>query len=177
MINKPIEVTGVEVEYPISISDTGKISYKKAEKVYLVSNPSTKNAYKNKHDLALLKIDTEIKDFLSLNVENPKVGDASNVIGFTMRTARLEENKKKYNYEDANYDLRVSTGSVQEIDSDSTFLTNADGGPGNSGSATLDDKGNVIGVYFGATANGLVDPTNVRRRHILIKSVRDFFKL
>ena len=176
-INKPIEITGVDIEYPISISTNGDIIYKKAQKVFLISNPSTGTAYKGKHDLALLKIETEASHYLELKEESTKEGDSLNLVGFTMRTGRKTENLKKYNYKDAQYDLRISSGKFVKLDSDSTFLSSTDGGPGNSGSATVDDEGSLVGIYFGATANGIVDPSNSLRRNVLSSSIIKFFEL
>ncbi len=107
--------------------------------------------------------------------EFPNVDERIFVLGFTMRTARLEENKKKYKYEDAHYDLRVSCGKILEFDSDSTFLSSADGGPGNSGSLTVNEKGEIVGIYYGSTGNGIVDPKGIKRRHVSIKAAKILF--
>ena len=177
VIDQPVEIKGLEVEYPVAIDEDLNITYKKAEKVYLVSNPSAQLAYRDKHDLALLRVEYETDNFLPLSPTNPPIGEEILNIGFTMRTQRLQASKERFDYEDANYDLRISKGEVLEEESPSSFLSDCDAGPGNSGSATLDKNGELVGIYFGSKGNGIVDPSNIKRRHIYSKAVKEFFQI
>ena len=81
-----------------------------------------------------------------------------------MRSARSKESKELFQYQDANYDLRVSSGLVVKKEATS-FLTDCDGGPGSSGSMTIDTSGRVVGVYCGSLGNGICDAKGVLRRH------------
>lgn len=177
VINTPVKITGLEVEVATSVNERGELQYLKCENVYLISNPSKKEAYGSKLDLALLKVDLKTDSFIPLSSKKSVVGEKLVNVGFTMRTARSEENKKNLNYEDANYDLRVSSGVFLEEESDNSFLSDVDGGPGNSGSATLDSKGELAGLYFGSTGNCLVDFSNGKRRHVYSTSIKDYFNL
>lgn len=177
VINSPIKITGLEVEVATSVNESGELQYLKCENVYLVSNPSKKEAYGSKLDLTLLKVDLETDNFIPLCSKKSVVGEKLLNVGFTMRTARSEESKRTLNYEDANYDLRISSGVYLEEESVNSFLSDVDGGPGNSGSATLNSKGELVGLYFGSTGNCLVDFSKGKRRHVYSTSIKDYFDL
>lgn len=177
VINSPIKITGLEVEIAISLDDKGELIYRKCKNVYLISNPSKKEAYGSRLDLTLLKVDLQTDNFISLCSNKTEIGEKLVNVGFTMRTARSKESKRALNYEDANYDLRLSSGVCLEEESENSFLSDVDGGPGNSGSATLNSEGELVGLYFGSTGNCLMDFSKGKRRHVYSKSIKEYFNL
>lgn len=176
-INTSVKIIGLEVEVANSINAKGELIYQKCKEVYLISNSSSKEAYGAKLDLALLKVDLKTDNYLSLANDNVAINETVINIGFTMRTARSKENKKEFSYEDGNYDLRISSGTCLEVESDNSFLSDVDGGPGNSGSATINSKGELVGLYYGSTANGIVDFSKGKRRHVYSKAIKNYFEI
>ena len=143
-----------------------KIIYNKASEVFFAGTYSKSDAYGNRQDLALLKINQKTSNYLKVSKIRPQKFDRIYSIGFSMRTARREEKMKLFGYENANYDLRVSCGLVSQSNNENSFLADADGAPGNSGSAAINENGELVGIYCGSTGNGIVDPNKSLRRYV-----------
>ena len=169
---EPVRVKNIEVEILDKIAN-GELIYRKATEVFLVASYSKTDAYGNKKDLALLKISEAGLNFLPISKEAPKRFAKIYSVGFSMRTARKEERKKMLGYADANYDLRVSTGLVTNLEANS-FLADTDGAPGNSGSVGINEQGEIIGIYCGSTGNGIVDPSKSYRRYVNAQHIEKF---
>lgn len=159
-----LPIKNIEVEVLDKIVNNEYI-YRKANEVFLVGSFSKTDSYGNKKDLAILKINEKGLSHLAVTKENPNKFDKIYSVGFSMRTARREDRKKALGYEDANYDLRISTGLITNVEANS-FLADTDGAPGNSGSAAINEHGDLIGIYCGSTGNGIVDPSKSYRRYV-----------
>lgn len=159
-----IPAPSISVEVVSSLSSNLEPSYRKIEEVYLAGSYSSKDAYGNKIDLAVLKIDLKPSNYLDISSKRVALHEKVYSIGFPMRTARSDKSRKYFNYNDANYDLRVSSGLVVKKE-ETNFLTDTDGGPGNSGSMTVDANGDLVGVYCGSVGNGIASFQGVLRRH------------
>lgn len=158
-------IKNIEVEYAVEISDS-EIKYKKANEVYFAGTYSKKDAYGNRLDLAILKINERTSSFLPVANQSVQHSEKIYSVGFSMRTTRKFEQKKLLNYKDASYDLRVSEGTVVKLDGENSFLADTDGAPGNSGSAAINEAGELVGIYCGSTGNGIVDPSKSFRRYV-----------
>lgn len=160
-----ILIKNVEIEYPVHLADN-KIIYNNASEVFFAGTYSKSDAYGNRLDLALLKINQHTPNFLKVSKDHPQKFDRIYSIGFSMRTERREEKMKLLGYENANYDLRVSCGLITQINDENSFLADTDGAPGNSGSAAINENGELVGIYCGSTGNGIVDPIKSLRRYV-----------
>jgi hypothetical protein len=168
-------IKNIEVEYAYEITkDT--IKYKKASEVFLAGTYSKKDAYGNRLDLAILKINEPTQNFIPLAKDSPKKFDQIYSIGFSMRTARKEDKRQLFGYEDASYNLRISSGLVIKIDGENSFLADTDGAPGNSGSAAINSSGELVGIYCGSTGNGIVDPSKSFRRYVNAQKLHGLLK-
>lgn len=172
-----LHVKNIQIEVLDRIENNDFI-YRKVNDVFLVGSFSKADSYGNRKDLALLKINESGLSHLSVSNESPNKFEKIYSIGFSMRTARREDRKRILGYEDANYDLRISTGLVTNLEANS-FLADTDGAPGNSGSAAINEYGELVGVYCGSTGNGIVEPGKSFRRYVkpeyvnhLLNSVR-----
>lgn len=168
-------IKNIEVEYAYGISDL-EIKYKKANEVYFAGTYSKADAYGNRTDLAVLKINEKISGFIPLAKDKVQKSEKIYSVGFSMRTARNEEQKKLFGYEDASYDLRVSSGLVTKLDGENSFLADTDGAPGNSGSAAINEFGELVGIYCGSTGSGIVDPNKSFRRYVHSDKLHNLLK-
>lgn len=163
--SKNILIKNVEIDFAFEISGS-EIKYRKASEVFLAATYSIADAYGKKLDLAILKIKESTPHFLPIAKNPASRFERIFSIGFSMRTSRKEERKKFLGYQDAAYDLRVSSGLITQFDSENSFLADTDGAPGNSGSAAVNDQGELVGIYSGSTGNGIVDPSKSFRRYV-----------
>lgn len=131
----PLKINNIEVEVLMN-TQTNDFVYKKYSDVELIGTFSKLDAYGNKKDLAILKINETQLPFIRPSKSRPFRFEQVYSIGFSMRTARSDERLKLLNYENANYELRISTGLVVKNE-DNTFLADSDGAPGNSGSLAM----------------------------------------
>jgi hypothetical protein len=168
-------IKNIEVEIPTQMLG-GEIKYRKATEVFLAGTYSRTDAFKNRLDLAILKINELTPDFLPITKSIPTESYSIYSIGFSMRTARNEERKKLLGYQDACYDLRVSSGQIVRLDGENSFLADTDGAPGDSGSAAINDNGELVGIYSGSTGNGIVDPSKSFRRYVHSKFLMQLFE-
>lgn len=168
-------IKNIEVEYAYEISEL-EIKYIKACEVYFAGTYSKSDAYGNKIDLAILKINEKVSNYIPLAKENVKLSEKIYSIGFSMRTSRKEQQLNLLGYKDAFYDLRVSSGIVSKLDGENSFLADTDGAPGNSGSAAINENGELIGIYCGSTGNGIVDPTKSLRRYVHSNKLRQLLQ-
>lgn len=162
--NQKLPIKNIEIEVLDKIVNDEFI-YRKAEEIFLVGSFSKTDSYGNKKDLAVLKINEKGLSHLAVVKENPNKFEKIYSVGFSMRTARREDRKKMLGYEDANYDLRISTGLITSVEVNS-FLADTDGAPGNSGSAAINEHGELVGIYCGSTGNGIMDPSKSYRRYV-----------
>lgn len=172
--NDNLLIKNIEIEYPVGISDS-EIQYTTASKVYLAGTYSKKDAYGNRLDLAILKIDEQPLSFLPIAKNSAMESNKIFSLGFSMRTARSESSKSTFGYEDASYDLRISVGEISKLDGENSFLANTDGAPGNSGSAAINEQGELIGIYCGSTGNGIVDSSKSFRRYVSSSKLSQLF--
>jgi S1-C subfamily serine protease len=168
----PLKIKNIEIEVLSEIQGE-RFIYKKFTDVDLIGTFSKTDAYGSKKDLAVLKINANQLSFLKLSQKRPAKFDQIYSIGFSMRTARNEDKLKLLNYENANYDLRISSGLVIKNE-DNSFLADTDGAPGNSGSAAVNSNGELVGVYCASTGNGIVDPSKSFRRYVYSGLISDF---
>ena len=127
-----------------------------------MSNPPTERAIRTgadgrghlADDVALLRVDPAPLHFLQPASRRAHVGQAAWLAGFPLRTARDAQRLREVGYRDADGSLRVSTGRVTAVDGDATVTTDADGSMGSSGSALLDRRGDVVGVFSRTTGDG-----------------------
>lgn len=163
---QPIRAPSISVEV-LESYENGEWDYKVFDTVFLVATFSKKQAFGEKLDLAILKIDHDSSShFLSMTNKSIKPFEKLYSVGFSMRTARSEKNKQLFGYNDANYSMRASVGLMVKDDGNS-FLSDVDGAPGNSGSAAISEKGELVGVYMGSTGNGITSFAECgHRRHV-----------
>lgn len=90
--------------------------------------------------------------------------------GYPMRTKRPEDQLQLLGYQNANYDLRFSSGHTLKLE-ETNIIADCDGGPGNSGSPLLDKSGNVLGVYCGSYGSGLSSWNGVLRSFVPMKDI------
>lgn len=119
--------------------------------VCLVRNPSRQD-WHDGFDAALLRADICPPAFLRLAKRAPRVGESVWVFGLPVRSAR----PKSRGYHDADGTLRVSLGTVVEIQ-DHTFITDADSFNGYSGGPVLGADGAVLGINWNVHPDTEVD--------------------
>lgn len=153
--------------------ENGTLTYRRYDSVKLVATFSRSDAYSKRLDLALLKIDLKNHpEFLKISTRDAQRFERIFSLGFSMRTARSEEQKNKLGYEDADDSLRAAAGLVVQLD-DNSFLSDVDRAPGNSGSATLNENGELVGIYSGSTGNGITDYSKGGySRHVLASNIQ-----
>jgi S1-C subfamily serine protease len=132
--------------------------YLSVQRVELLANASEEE-WKHGEDWALLAIPSKgISQLRVLPIADlvPLAGTRVWVLGFPTRTRR--ELSSKPVYENANDDLRISSGTIvgdaeaRKVSAASDLLSTADGVAGNSGSAVLNDEGEVVGLFRDHTA-------------------------
>ena len=133
-----------------------------AQEVWLVSNPPTERALWDdghgrlhpREDTALVRVVPPPSDFVSLSQRSPTPGEQLWMAGFPIRTARARDSLLRNGYVDADSTLRVSTGTVTEVEANDYFTTDIDGSMGNSGSPVFDVEGKVVGIFSRVSGNG-----------------------
>lgn len=173
--SKNLLIKNIEIDFAYEISDL-EIKYKKASEVFLAATYSMADAYGKKLDLAILKINESTPHFLPMAKDPANRFERIFSIGFSMRTSRQEEKKIALGYQDAAYDLRVSSGLITQFDSENSFLADTDGAPGNSGSAAINSQGELVGIYCGSTGNGIVNPSKSLRRYVGSQHLSELLK-
>ncbi len=124
--SKLIPAPSLSIEIVKSLS-SHEIIYEKIDEVFLAGCYAKSDAYGKELDLAVLKVNLKPSHFLEPCDAPVSLHQKVYSIGFPMRTARSEQRRDLYNYNDANYDLRVSSGLVVKKE-EKNFLTDTDGG-------------------------------------------------
>lgn len=171
----PQSLKNIEIEVLQEVN-SNEYKYKVFHEVSLVASFSKSDAYGNKKDLAILKISGSNFNYLKIAKSKINKFDQIYSIGFSMRTARKEDRLKTIGYENANYDLRISTGLVINEEKN-CYLADTDGAPGNSGSAAVNQYGELVGIYSGSTGNGIIDPTKSFRRYVHAELINELINI
>lgn len=127
--------------------------------IQLVANSSITDTFPgNKLDVALLKINYQPRSYFELNTDAPGQFDPIFMLGHPIRSERNPEHLKNLGYKNADSSLRVSYGSYLYANNATIFLSDLDGGPGNSGSPTIDSNGKIIGILSTGVGNAEAAP-------------------
>jgi len=160
-INTEVLCRGLRAEIA-QVDHAGNWWWTPASRVWLVSNPPAARAvWEDEHgqghlreDTAVLRIEPAPASTLELSCQGATVGEPVWMAGFPLRSARSKRSLASLGYTDADVTLRVSHGSVTDVQSPDYFSTDLDGSMGNSGSAVFNRSGKVIGLFSRATGNG-----------------------
>ena len=120
----------------------------------------------SKLDVAVLKTSPpEGIEPLRISKERPCLHDRVWHWCYPHRTFRSESERNFLGYDNADHDLRYSPGLVVAGSSGSEWFTDADATLGSSGSAVLNDAGELVGIYRGGGARDEYpdDPYRYRR--------------
>ncbi len=140
--------------FEVPIVKRGKIQgWKPLTRVELVSNLSERD-WQEGYDAALLRAPLKPSGYLPIAQRSPVLGEEVWSFGFPVRTRRSPERLQAVGYSDADGSLRVSYGTVTELPSDHTFVSDSDGFSGNSGSPTLNQAGEVLGYMWNVYPEG-----------------------
>jgi V8-like Glu-specific endopeptidase len=141
---------------------TGDWEWRDAKATWLVSNPPAERAIHEdangmghlREDTALLRVEPAPTAHLPLSGAAATISDRVWMAGFPIRSARPKGSLASVGYTNADGTLRVSSGSVTQVEGGDYFTTDLDGSMGNSGSPVFDASGAVVGLFSRATGNG-----------------------
>ncbi len=117
-------------------------------------------------DLAVLKIDSPVGLApVAITESAPRLHERVWQWAYPHRSFRSESERSFFCFEEANHELRYSPGLVVAGVGQRQWFSDGDAVLGSSGSAMLNDSGQLVGIYRGGGARDLLpeDPKRYRR--------------
>lgn len=172
---KPAPCRNLSVEIFDGFTADGKIKYLTIDDVELVANSSMQETFPgNKLDVALLKVNYRPQYHFNFDVRPLGQFTKLFMLGHPIRSERNPEKLAAVGYSNADGSLRVSVGSYLYSNTSTNFLSDLDGGPGNSGSPTINANGSIVGLLSTSFGNPDMAPiaySGFSPQHVLADAI------
>jgi hypothetical protein len=180
----PVPCKNLSIEVFDGFDSNGIPKYQTISDVELVANSSEIETWIGSGrmglDAALLKVNFTPKNHFVIEESLPQKYDRLFMIGHPIRSERNKKRMALIGYRDADNSMRVSVGLFLGLNSQNTFLSDLDGGPGNSGSPVINNDGKWVGLLSTAIGNqdsnvlgyGLLNP-----QHVIATSICKRFEI
>jgi S1-C subfamily serine protease len=153
----PMPCRNLSIEVFSGFDQSGIPEYKTIQNVSLVANSSENETWlghgKMGLDVALLKVDFKPRSHFVIEPNNPKAFDRIFMIGHPIRSERDSKRLDLLGYRNADNSMRASVGMYLKQNSPDTFISDLDGGPGNSGSPVINGDGRWVGLLSTSIGN------------------------